>query len=170
MVIIALVAVLVATSHRMQSPTVALPASHSGAQETLVALIASARHELLIENEEMSDQSVIEALEAAAQRGVKVEVVMTRESEWAGAFDELARSGVAVCTYAYSAPLYIHAKAIVVDPGFSDERVFVGSQNFSVASLLYNRELGLITSRPAIVAAVAAVIARDGGGATAWRP
>ena len=41
---------------------------------------------------------------------------MTRDRAWAGAFSALARAGVAVRTYAYSAPLYIHAKAIVVDP------------------------------------------------------
>jgi phosphatidylserine/phosphatidylglycerophosphate/cardiolipin synthase-like enzyme len=141
-----------------------------GAQDALVALVASARHELLIENEEMSDQTVTSALQAAARRGVRVEVVMTRQREWAGAFDALAQAGVAVRTYAYSAPLYIHAKAIVVDPGSPRARTFVGSQNFSSASLLYNRELGLVTSRPAIVARVAAVIRADAAGATPWRP
>jgi phosphatidylserine/phosphatidylglycerophosphate/cardiolipin synthase-like enzyme len=141
-----------------------------GAEDALVALIGSARHELLVENEEMSDRAVIGALETAAQRGVRVEVVMTRESDWEDAFDALVRAGVAVRTCSYWATPYIHAKAIVVDPGFPDERVFVGSQNFSAASLLYDRELGLITARPAIVAAVAAVIERDSAGATAWRP
>ena len=141
-----------------------------GAQDALVALISSARHEVLVENEEMSDATVTSALQAAARRGVRVEVVMTRQSEWAGAFSALARAGVAVRTYAYSAPLYIHAKAIVVDPGSRRARVFVGSQNFSVASLLYDRELGLITSRPAIVNRVAAVIRSDGAGGAAWRP
>ena len=141
-----------------------------GAQPLLLGLIAAAHHELLVENEEMGDPLVTSALEAAARRGVRVEVVMTRESSWYSAFDALVRAGVSVRTYAYSAPLYIHAKAIVVDPGSSGERVFLGSENFSVTSLLYNRELGIITSRPAIVAAVASVIRGDGAGATAWRP
>jgi len=141
-----------------------------GAQDALVALIASARHQVLAENEEMNDAAVTGALQAAARRGVRVEVVMTRQSEWAGAFSALARAGVAVRTYAYSAPLYIHAKAIVVDPGSHRARAFVGSQNFSVASLLYDRELGLITSQAALVDRVAAVIRRDGAGGSAWRP
>ncbi len=141
-----------------------------GAQDALVALIAAARHELLVENEEMSDQKVTSALQAAARRGVRVEVVMTRRREWTGAFDALAQAGVAVRTYADSAPLYIHAKAIAVDPGSSRARVFVGSQNFSSASLLNNRELGLVISQPAIVARVAAVIRADAAGATPWRP
>jgi cardiolipin synthase A/B len=141
-----------------------------GAQDALVALIASARHELLIENEEMNDEIVVHALQAAARRGVRVEVVMTRQSGWASAFSTLARTGVAVRTYSPSAPLYIHAKAIVVDPGTPRARVFLGSQNFSVASLLYDRELGIVTTRPALIAAVATIIRRDGAGAAAWRP
>ena len=95
---------------------------------------------------------------------------MTRQSDWASAFSALARAGVEVRTYAYSAPLYIHAKAIVVDPGTRRARVFVGSQNFSVTSLLYNRELGLITSSRRIVARSPQSSARDGAGGSAWRP
>ena len=141
-----------------------------GAQDALVALIASARHTLLVENEEMSDAVVVHALQAAARRGVGVEVVMTRQSDWASSFSALAQTGVAVRTYGASAPLYIHAKAIVVDPGTPRARVFLGSQNFSVASLLYDRELGVVSARPALVARVAAIIRRDGAGATAWQP
>jgi len=141
-----------------------------GAQDALVGLIASARQRLLVENEEMADDAVTGALLAAARRGVRVEVVMTRQRDWSSAFSELARAGVVVRTYAASAPLYIHAKAIVVDPGSGHARAFVGSQNFSTTSLLYNRELGLLTSRRPVVAALAAVIARDGAGAARWRP
>jgi cardiolipin synthase len=141
-----------------------------GAQDALIALIASARHTLLVENEEMNDPVVVHALQAAARRGVGVEVVMTRQSDWAGAFSALARTGVAVRTSSASAPLYIHAKAIVVDPGAPHARVFLGSQNFSVASLLYDRELGVVSARPALVTEVAAIIRRDGAGATAWQP
>jgi hypothetical protein len=43
--------------------------------------------------------------------------------------------------------LYIHAKAIDVDGA----RSFVGSENFSTASLEYNRELGIITSSASVV-------------------
>jgi len=118
----------------------------------------------------MGDDAVTAALLAAARRGVAVEVVMTRQHDWFGAFSALARAGVNVRTYAASAPLYIHAKAIVVDPGSAHARAFVGSQNFSATSLLSNRELGLLTTRRSIVAALAAVISRDGAGASRWRP
>jgi len=62
--------------------------------------------------------------------------------------------------------IYIHAKAIVADSGLSDQRVFVGSENFSVASLRHNRELGIVTTQHAVVAAISAVLASDFAGAT----
>ena len=140
-----------------------------GAEQSLLNLISSARRSLLVENEEMSDASVTRALEAAAGRGVKVEVVMTRQSSWSKAFDALAAAGVAVRTYASSASLYIHAKAIVVDAGYSGAKVFAGSQNFSTASLLHNRELGIITTDAAVVSTVDSVVKRDATGGTPWR-
>ena len=46
--------------------------------------------------------------------------------------------------------------------------VFVGSQNFSIESLVYNRELGLITNDPTIVNGVAGVVRDDFAAATPW--
>ena len=139
-----------------------------GAEQALVNLISSSHHSLLVENEEMGDAAVTGALEAAARRGVKVEVVMTRQTSWSKAFDALTAAGVEVRTYAASASLYIHAKTIVVDSGYAGAKVFVGSQNFSVTSLLHNRELGIVTSKSALVSAVAAVVKRDAAAGTPW--
>jgi cardiolipin synthase A/B len=136
-----------------------------GSEEALVALIGSARHRLIVENEEMSAEPVISALESAARRGVMVEVVMTESDEWDSALTALARDGVRVRTYAYDAPLYIHAKAISVD----GRRVFLGSQNFSTESLDYNRELGLITTAAPIVGRVTSTLAGDYSRAVPWR-
>ncbi len=133
-----------------------------GAEGPIVALIGSARHTLLVENEEMDDPQIVDALEAAAHRGVTVEVVMTYSSSWAGEFSDLVAAGVKVSTYASDAALYIHAKVIVAD----GTTAFVGSQNFSVSSLDYNRELGLVTRNPTIVGALARTLASDFAGAT----
>ena len=132
-----------------------------GSEQTLVSLIDSAHKSLLVENEEMSASEIVRALEDAAHRGVHVEVVMTRSSEWDGAFDALVRAGVEVHTYSPSASLYIHAKVIDAD----GTRVFIGSENFSVGSMQYNRELGLITSEPPIVSAVQSTLTSDYNGA-----
>jgi cardiolipin synthase A/B len=141
-----------------------------GADTRLVRIIESAKHTLYVENEEMSEYTIVDALRAAAKRGVNVDLVMTYSSSWRSNLDKLAAAGVHVRTYAPTARVYIHAKVIAVDPGFADEQLEVGSQNFSWASLEYNRELGLDLG-PAdagIVKSVAATVRSDFAGATPW--
>jgi cardiolipin synthase len=136
-------------------------------QSTLVNFIGSARRTVVVENEEMDSGAIESALEAAARRGVAVEVVMTANSEWDAAFDQLSAAGVRVATYPDSEEaLYIHAKAVVVDV----DRAFVGSQNFSTPSLQYNRELGVTTDDPAVVAPLAQTLSADFAGGTPFRP
>lgn len=135
-----------------------------GSEQDLLSLINSAQHSLEVENEEMSSEPIIQALSEAARRGVEVEVVMTYQSEWASAFDKLTAAGVHVATYSPSAPLYIHAKVIEAD----GSAVFVGSQNFSTASMNYNRELGLETAYAPIVHGIAATVSHDFAGGTSW--
>jgi phosphatidylserine/phosphatidylglycerophosphate/cardiolipin synthase-like enzyme len=84
-------------------------------------------------------------------------------------FSALAAAGVDVRTYAASASLYIHAKVIVADAGYAGEEMFLGSQNFSVTSLLDNRELGIITKDPGVIGAVAAILKQDAAGGAVWR-
>jgi phosphatidylserine/phosphatidylglycerophosphate/cardiolipin synthase-like enzyme len=57
----------------------------------------------------------------------------------------------------------------VADAGRSDEQLFVGSENFSAASLQRNRELGLRTTNKSVISAVAAVLSADYGGGTPFR-
>jgi cardiolipin synthase A/B len=74
-----------------------------------------------------------------------------------------------VRTYADSDDvLYIHAKAVVADAGNAGEQLFVGSENFSAASLRKNRELGLRTTNRAVISAISAVLGGDYAGATAY--
>lgn len=136
--------------------------SPTNAQASVMSIINGAKHSLAVEDEEMDDPAVTNALASAARRGVNVHVIMTADSEWDTAFTELHKAGVYVRLYADdSSSLYIHTKVIVADAGRSDQRVLVGSQNFSVASLDYNRELGILTSNPTVVAAVNSTLARD---------
>ncbi len=134
-----------------------------GAEEALLDLIRGARRSLAVYNEEMADGAVTKALIDAALRGVSVEVVMTGSSQWKWAFAELATAGAQVRVFADdpSAPLYIHAKAIVADAGMPGARAFVGSENFSTASLYDNRELGIVTIDRGVVAGVARTFAAD---------
>jgi phosphatidylserine/phosphatidylglycerophosphate/cardiolipin synthase-like enzyme len=136
--------------------------SPANAQSSVLSVIRRARHSLAVEDEEMDDAAVTSALAAAARRGVSVRVVMTADSRWDAAFTELARAGVHIRLYADEhGVLYIHAKVIVADAGRAGQRVLIGSENFSVASLDYNRELGILTRNAGLVAAVSATLARD---------
>jgi len=119
-----------------------------GAGPALIDLVDSARRTLLVENEEMASTSVEAALEAAARRGVNVEVVLPAGAAGDAAIDALTGAGVRVAA-SPGPPLapYPHAKAIVAD----GTTAFVGSQNFSTAGLDRNRELGLITDDPTVV-------------------
>jgi cardiolipin synthase len=129
-----------------------------GSEPALLALIASATRTLAVENEEMSDSAVVDALSAAARRGVAVTVVLTDDDEDASELAELAAAGVTVRLLPdRSSVLYIHAKVIVAD----GSRAFVGSENFSSASLERNRELGVVLSDPAAAATLGAMIATD---------
>jgi phosphatidylserine/phosphatidylglycerophosphate/cardiolipin synthase-like enzyme len=131
-----------------------------GSTNALVSLIGSAKHSLLVENEEMDSYSIESALEAAASRGVDVDVVMTYDSEWHSALSQLARAGVHVRVHS-SSQVYIHAKVICADCTSGGGTVFVGSENFSTSSLDYNRELGLITSVASVVAPVRSTVLSD---------
>jgi cardiolipin synthase len=113
----------------------------------------------------MASAAITAALSAAARRGVRVTVVMTDQTDWHAAFATLRKAGAVVDVYAPDAALYIHAKTVVSDVGMSEARAYVGSQNFSTASLDHNRELGIITSDPALVAGLARVVTADAAGA-----
>jgi cardiolipin synthase len=141
--------------------------SPTNAKASVLSIIDGAKHTLAVEDEEMDDPAVTTALAAAARRGVHVTITMTADSEWDQAFAELAKAGAHIHLYRdVSSALYIHAKAIVAD----GQRVLVGSQNFSVASLGYNRELGILTSNPQVVAGIAATMAHDYAGAASYSP
>ena len=88
----------------------------------------------------MSNTNVIKDLMAAAQRGVKVGLVMTYSSDRTDNFRQLTTAEVDIKTYAAGALLYIHAKWILSDATIA----LVGTQNFFASSLKDNRALGII--------------------------
>ncbi len=129
----------------------------------------SAQHSLSVENEEMGYANVVNALISAAARGVAVKVVMTNTgNDYASEFNQLAAAGVQVSTYAADASLYVHAKVILADYGTASAQVFLGSENFSSASLTKNRELGLTLTNPAIMQSIDTALTSDFNGGTLW--
>ena len=136
------------------NPNPALQAQPQGnSRQRQLDLIASAKSNLVVYNEEMADPDIVNALVAAAGRGVSVRVVMAStftngkptpkgESGAYGSyyFSYLVSNGVKVNLLPDKGGLYIHAKAIVAD----GTNAFMGSENFGYSSMNYNRELGLM--------------------------
>jgi len=144
------------TTARASAGLVWSPASTSA----LVAVIASAQRTLLVENEEMNNATIEEALVADARRGVSVEVVMTIDTAWTSALEQLAAAGVHVRELPLSLT-YIHAKVLCADCTGTLGTAFLGSENFSTSSLSYNRELGVVTRSPIVLNAIRSTVTAD---------
>lgn len=87
----------------------------------------------------MDDPDITAALLAALKRHVQVTLVLTTNPEWESTLMQLQAAGARVVTLGDSTgSLYIHAKAIAADAGTPGGRAYLGSQNFSVASLRYD--------------------------------
>ena len=142
--------------------------SPTNSQTALLTLIASAKKTLNVENEEMGDAAVVNALAAAAKNGVQVQVTMTSDGSYNSQFTTLKTAGVKVRTYTETAPLYIHAKVIVVDYGQTNQQAFVGSENFSNASLNQNRELGLTLTDSTVLQSLNTTLNSDFAGGTPY--
>ena len=132
----------------------ALVVSPLNARGTLAALIAGARRTLDVYAEEVNDPAMSADLIAAVDRGVRVRLVTTVE-------DAIGALATALPTVRRDRALYIHGKALIVDAGLPDARLFLGSENLSAGSLDRNRELGLVASDPAIIGPVERTFAAD---------
>jgi cardiolipin synthase len=118
-----------------------LVVSPTNAREQLLALVRGARVSLDLYAEVLRDPQVLDALAAAAERGIRVRIIVSPSADFAAEVEVLTASGVDI---RLSNSLYIHAKLIVAD----GERAFIGSQNLSATSLDQNRELGIIVDDP----------------------
>lgn len=148
------------------SPSDDLVWSPTESMADMINLINSANSTLQVENEEMGNAKIVTALANAARRGVQVQVTMTYNSKWDRNCEKLRAAGVQIATYDPKASLYIHAKVILVDYGTPSASAFIGSENFSVASLTENRELGLITSDSTVLSSLNATLSSDFNGGT----
>ncbi len=139
-----------------------------GAEPGLVDLIDSARPgtTLYAEDEQLDSPPIEQALIAAVQRGVTVNLTMTYSSSYVSGFNTLAAGGVHVSLYQPNATIYIHSKAISVN----NDTVYVGSSNFTTEMTDQNRNVGIITKDPAVVQGITSTMADDFAGATPYSP
>ncbi|MEV7026124.1 phospholipase D-like domain-containing protein [Kitasatospora sp. NPDC093558] len=135
--------------------------SPTDSQDRLLALINGAKTSLDVEQLEFGDPALVDAIAAAAGRGVTVRVVGMNPDSYGSYFDQVTTAGGRIVTYSSTTGLYIHAKAIVADYGTSTAKVFAGSENFSDNSLNNNRELGLITTDAGVLTTIGSTFATD---------
>ena len=130
----------------------------------MLLAINSAKKELDIYNEEMADARIIGALKSVIKRGVNVKIIMTYQTAWKPAFQELKNSGAELHLFHGEKGLYIHAKMILAD----QNSAFLGSENFSYGSLDQNRELGIFMTDPAILNSLFKTFSKDWQNAKAF--
>jgi len=112
--------------------------------------IATAQNSIRIANPYFTDEDIINALCAAARRGVRVQVVLPQENDQAmvqhasrSSYPKLVEAGVEV--YEYKGRM-AHEKVAVMDGRWST----FGSSNLDARSLINNDELNLVVSDPGV--------------------
>ena len=154
------------------SATTGLIWSPTTAQTAMVNIIANAKSTLLIENEEMASSAsyILSALETACSTNhVAVHIAIVDQSSYEANFTALKNAGCSVHTYADTTNgFYVHAKAVVADYGLSTQSVYMGSINYSNASMNNNRELGIYITDPTSITQINTTMTADYAGGTAW--
>jgi phosphatidylserine/phosphatidylglycerophosphate/cardiolipin synthase-like enzyme len=149
----------------------------------MVQFIQSAKTTLDVENQYLEQTDMNQALETAAESGVKVNVMVSSECYYGTPSESETRSFTSIYSAFDSAginssmftksisingkPGYLHAKAMVAD----GNRAWLGSVNGSNAATSNNREFGVFFSNPVWVKALDAQIVADhkAAGAENWQ-
>ncbi len=132
------------------------------ARQRLLDFIASAKTSIAVESMQLGDDDVREALAARKDAGVDVRAILADPS-W---IDANASAGTFLKEHGIPAKYRegVHAKAIVVDGAVA----YVGSINLSWNSITNNREVGLLVTEPANIAAMSATFESDWAIGTAF--
>ncbi|MFD5798526.1 phospholipase D-like domain-containing protein [Streptomyces diastatochromogenes] len=136
--------------HLLWSPT--------DSRNRLVSFINAATKTLDVEELELSDSTVVNAIVARAKAGVAVRVVLENPSSYSSQVSAIKSAGGKVVGYSDPNGFYIHAKAMVGDYGLSTQEVEAGSMNISSNSLSNNRELGIILTGTGVAQPVASTV------------
>jgi cardiolipin synthase len=143
-----------------------------GAEQAMINEISSARTSVQFTSEELSDPYIYRALAADAQRGVRCQVVMMDDPDWAKGFGQVTAAGCNVHVLPQTdTGLYMHEKLILIDAGNPNASVMIGSQNASYSSLAFNRELSIVLTAkqaPAVIGAIGRTFAADFATAKHW--
>jgi cardiolipin synthase A/B len=136
--------------------------SNSNSRYHMAQFIDMAQHRLDIQHPKYVDAVILDRIAAAADRGVKVQVLCGGKhgiSEWDildtfSSLRTLRRIGVKVHK---QKNLRVHAKLLIVD----DARALVGSMNIDRSAFDARRELGITITDPAVVSRLKGVFVTD---------
>jgi phosphatidylserine/phosphatidylglycerophosphate/cardiolipin synthase-like enzyme len=112
----------------------------------------------------LTDDEVVAALEAAVARGVRVRVMLEQHpfgafGDQQEMFDRLRDAGVAVA-WGLTTHRFTHAKFAIVDRRVA----LIMNQNLTRSAFDGNREFGVVTTEPDVVAQASAIFAHDWAG------
>ena len=143
----------------------ALVWSPDNSRDKILGIINGAAKTLEVYNEETQDPQSMQALIAAAKRGVAVRFITAVLKGYDGTADGNAAerqvlNANGVQAKGLSSP-FIHAKVVLADAGGTGGQVFLGSENFSSYSLDKNRELGIILKDSAILSSIRSTFESD---------
>lgn len=110
---------------------------------SILNFIKSAKNNIKIYAQDLTDYEVVGALAQMARQGISVEIIMPPYQS-SKKFTFLQKAGVHLY---FNHEYYIHAKVIIID----DKKALLGSINLTKASLDDNRELSVIENDPKIV-------------------
>ncbi len=133
----------------------ALVVSPQDSRPELASLIASAHHEIQVQDEEIGDPAIMRELGKEAGSGVDVQIELPKTRRTAFEVQRLRAAGLGQVRL-LGRP-YLHAKLIIVDA----RRAYIGSVNLSSTSLDRNREVGRILDEPTLVGQLEQVFATD---------
>ncbi|MFI5232038.1 MAG: cardiolipin synthase [Gemmatimonadales bacterium] len=127
-------------------------------RDLFIALLYAARKSVVITTPYfIPDEPFLQALRAAATRGVAVQLVVSKHANQPisqlaqrAYYDELLGAGVRVHLYR---PRFLHAKHLSVD----DDVAVLGTTNIDIRSFALNAEVSLIVYDTAVVAALARI-------------
>ena len=140
--------------------------SPTTANAEMLAFINNATASLVIENEEIDDTAIVNALVSACQRGVQTMITFTDGTQYHSEFATIKAAGCGLYIYPdkgeYSGVgFYVHTKSAVADYGLPTQNAFISSINYSYPSLMQNRDLGLYIHDQTIVDTLYETMAND---------
>ncbi len=139
------------------APVSPLVLSPNNSRQAISDLIASAKHSILMEEEQITDPDIISALAARSNAGVSVQLLTnSAQVKNAGPLADLAAqaSGVRI---GYSSKLWLHSKLLILD----EAQMLVGSVNLTGESLDKRREVSILINGQADVTRAISVVQHD---------